>query len=272
MNWLLDALGDAGYALDTPGAYLRGALAGRPGERASGEELLSGYGVDAGPWGGMAAEMVLDPLAIAGPAFGAFKGVQGINRATRAAADYAAGPGLRIVSGVEGPTAFARLRRGGDSPGSAGFGAVPGHGETMAAGDIPAFAEAVRGAPVARIGGIKIDPDLKGKGLGQQMYVDAMAASPVEWQFNSQASAEAAAMYDRLAEKKLIDLIWENPPNPDHPIAHYAGGNHVMRLTPEGRALAGTGSLVHPGVLGGEHPHPLLQRLARFVGDEGGLR
>jgi hypothetical protein len=89
VNWLLDAIGDVGYALDTPGAYARGLLAGRPGERASGEELLSSYGVDGGPLGGMAAEMVLDPLALAGPAFGAIKGVRGINRGTRALAGLA---------------------------------------------------------------------------------------------------------------------------------------------------------------------------------------
>ena len=53
---LLEALGGIGYALDTPGAYFRGLLAGRPGERVSGEELTGGAG------SGLAVEMIADPL------------------------------------------------------------------------------------------------------------------------------------------------------------------------------------------------------------------
>lgn len=88
MNPLLDALGSVGYALDTPGALLRGALAGRAGERASGQDLLSSYGLSSAddPWGGLkgfGAEALLDPLALAGPALGAFKGIQGVTRGAR---------------------------------------------------------------------------------------------------------------------------------------------------------------------------------------------
>lgn len=63
------------YWLDTPGSYLRGALAGRMGERASGRQLLEawnllrpedqGLGASAA---GMATEMAVDPLNLLGPA------------------------------------------------------------------------------------------------------------------------------------------------------------------------------------------------------------
>ena len=58
-------------AIDTPRAYLQGMLAGRPGERVSGEELLNTYGLlpdknALGGWGrslaGFATEAVGDPL------------------------------------------------------------------------------------------------------------------------------------------------------------------------------------------------------------------
>jgi hypothetical protein len=76
-NQLLNALGDAvggiGYLADTPGAYLRGALGGKPGERLSGEDMLKNWGVHAGPLGGFAAEAVLDPTALLGLGGSAFK-------------------------------------------------------------------------------------------------------------------------------------------------------------------------------------------------------
>ncbi len=80
-NPLMDALELGGYALDTPGAYLRGLLAGKPGERTSGEDLLGSYGVQGGPLGGFAAEMALDPLALAGLAGGAYRGIRGLTKA-----------------------------------------------------------------------------------------------------------------------------------------------------------------------------------------------
>ena len=53
----MEILGGLGHAVDTPAAYLRGLLAGRPGERVSGAELLGG-----GAGEGLAAEVLLDPL------------------------------------------------------------------------------------------------------------------------------------------------------------------------------------------------------------------
>jgi len=66
----MDLVGTAGYALDTPGALSRGVLAGRPGERASGRELLEAWGLlgenqpglDAGDVAGFGVDMAVDPL------------------------------------------------------------------------------------------------------------------------------------------------------------------------------------------------------------------
>lgn len=58
---LMELLGEAGYALDTPGAYLRGLMAFRPGERVSGKELL-GIKEEGFSGAGLMAEMALDPL------------------------------------------------------------------------------------------------------------------------------------------------------------------------------------------------------------------
>jgi hypothetical protein len=79
VNPLLELLGDAGHILDTPGAYLRGAMAGRPGERASGQEMLGDWGIDGGFAGGLAADIALDPLNLLGGA-GAIKGGQALAR------------------------------------------------------------------------------------------------------------------------------------------------------------------------------------------------
>ena len=85
MSSLMDALGTIGYVADTPGAYLRGALAGNLGTRSSGRDLLSAYGLtdESDPLGdlkGFGAEMVLDPLSLAGPVLGAYKGLRGASK------------------------------------------------------------------------------------------------------------------------------------------------------------------------------------------------
>lgn len=86
IDGLLEALGAIGYAFDTPGALLRGALIGRPGERASGREMLEalGYsanqeGLDLGDVLGFGAEMVLDPLNLL-PGYAALKGAKHLKR------------------------------------------------------------------------------------------------------------------------------------------------------------------------------------------------
>lgn len=70
-----DILAGAGYVLDTPGAYTRGVLAGEPGERVSGDEMLQRWGWidennpdewEARDFAGPAAEMLLDPLNLIG--------------------------------------------------------------------------------------------------------------------------------------------------------------------------------------------------------------
>lgn len=91
---ILDALGVAGSALSAPGDYLRGALAGRLGERASGRDLLGSLGLDPGDgFGGQLAgfgtEVLTDPLTYLGGAAGRLIG----GRASKAA--EAMGPGYR---------------------------------------------------------------------------------------------------------------------------------------------------------------------------------
>jgi hypothetical protein len=68
-------LSRVGDALSAPGDYVRGVLAGKPGERIGGRELLREYGLagDEDNWGnfaaGMAADVFTDPLSfVSGPA------------------------------------------------------------------------------------------------------------------------------------------------------------------------------------------------------------
>jgi hypothetical protein len=88
-------LAAAGYILDTPGALVRGILAGRPlsvfgtsDERVDGRELLRQYGVigDEDTWGnfagGLAGEILLDPLTYMNPL--AILGRGAYNRAGKA--------------------------------------------------------------------------------------------------------------------------------------------------------------------------------------------
>ncbi len=131
MNPLLDALGDVGYVMDTPGAYLRGLLGGAAGARMSGQDLLSSYGVDGGMLGGTATEMVTDPLALAPLAYGAYKGIRGLTGGARALAGAFDNPLERrlaeLGAGVETPmdaVRFASQRGESDNPllrGLAGF-------------------------------------------------------------------------------------------------------------------------------------------------------
>jgi hypothetical protein len=65
--YVMDLLSGLGYALDTPGALTRGLLTGRPGERASGEDLLRALGIeDAGWLANTATEMAVDPMNLIG--------------------------------------------------------------------------------------------------------------------------------------------------------------------------------------------------------------
>ncbi len=114
MNPLLSALSTAGDLLDMPGSYLRGALSGRPGERASGREMLQNWGVagenqpglDFGDVAGFGAEALLDPLSLAAPALGAIKGLRGIQAGTKAAQGLAhaddASPLVKAMAGFAG--------------------------------------------------------------------------------------------------------------------------------------------------------------------------
>lgn len=101
MNELLQAIlsgvGAVGETLDAPGAYLRGALSGRLGERASGREMLESWGalganqegLDGGDVAGFFADMIFDPLNVVGgaglkAASVANKGIRAGNKASEA--------------------------------------------------------------------------------------------------------------------------------------------------------------------------------------------
>ncbi len=77
MGILGDALGMAGSAISAPGDYTRGLLAGRPGERMGGRDLLRHYGLagEEDNWGnflgGMATDVLTDPLTYATMGMGA---------------------------------------------------------------------------------------------------------------------------------------------------------------------------------------------------------
>jgi hypothetical protein len=67
MGVLSDVLHGAGYVLDTPGSLLRGLLAGRPGSRVSGDELIGGKPDDF-TLGGFLTSLATDPLMLLGGA------------------------------------------------------------------------------------------------------------------------------------------------------------------------------------------------------------
>lgn len=84
----MSVLDDIFYALDTPGAYARGALSGRFGQRASGQDVLRAWGMnDPNKWAGIAAEMVLDPINLIPGGIGlkALRGAKAATQANRAA-------------------------------------------------------------------------------------------------------------------------------------------------------------------------------------------
>lgn len=88
---LWDILEWAGYIADTPGALTRGALAGRPGQRVGGREMLEDWGllganqegIDTGDVLGLGAEFLLDPLNLLGGA-GLWKGLGKVDDVARA--------------------------------------------------------------------------------------------------------------------------------------------------------------------------------------------
>lgn len=81
-------LNDLLYAIDTPGALTRGLLAGKPGKRVSGRELVdfmpNKKGLDAGDVVGFLAEVLVDPMNLVGGA-GALKAVKSLGKARKVA-------------------------------------------------------------------------------------------------------------------------------------------------------------------------------------------
>lgn len=108
MASILDSIGSGlstlGYVLDTPGALLRGTLAGRVGKRMSGRELLQSYGavgnnrsgLDLGDVLGFGADLLVDPLNLIGGA-----GILGkASKASKAVKSNKASQALRAMGAM----------------------------------------------------------------------------------------------------------------------------------------------------------------------------
>ncbi len=337
MSALLDLLGNVGYVADTPGAYLRGALAGNFGGRSSGEELLNSYGVDGGPIGGMAAEMALDPLALIGPAFGAYKGAKAVGRglglldeaplARRLAELAPKDPLTRRLGQLHDTSFFGGFDElGGHMPpldlpeeltsapryafstrpyeGSTGgvsailtnlaknkvVGEVnlggPGSTETLGLRNIAKkLGQAVEpGDTAGRVFGSDLAPGLQGRGIGQQLYLNAMNASDTPWFYNSGNSDAATHAINALRDKGLSDVFWDLRPG-------WTSGPRIQRITDAGREAARTNALAQDflrrtsngrrvptpdltraqvGLPFADEGNPLLDAIKRFMGDEAG--
>lgn len=109
MGFLGDALGMAGSAISAPGDYTRGLLAGKPGERMGGRDLLRHYGLagEDDNWGnflgGMATDVLTDPLTYATMGLGAGGGgaaAKGLQGMIPLVAEDAAGAGARAMGGL----------------------------------------------------------------------------------------------------------------------------------------------------------------------------
>jgi hypothetical protein len=109
MGFLGDALGMAGSAISAPGDYTRGALAGKFGERMGGRDLLRHYGLadQEDTWGnflgGMAADVLTDPLTYAGAFLGGAGGgaaAKGLRGMIPLVAEDAAGAGAEAIGGL----------------------------------------------------------------------------------------------------------------------------------------------------------------------------
>ena len=238
MSALLDLLAGVGAVLDTPGALVRNSLAGRnpfqglfdPEERTTGRGLLEDWGIlgenqeglDAGDLAGFGVDVVVDPVNLLGGA-GLLKMLKARkpNIPVSVASELDEGYSIARALGAEGDE-LGRVTLMPPLPGESGaaFRGFPGV--------VP------EGSRVARVEGSILDDAVQGRGVGQQMYVDAMNTSPAEWFYNSGNSDAATRAIEALREKGLADVHWQRRP----------GGPRVMRLTDEGRGLAGTGNLI----------------------------
>lgn len=154
MDTLISLMESLGYAIDTPGAYTRGLLAGRPGERASGRDMLQSWGIqNPGFLGGLGAEMLFDPMNLipAGMLAKGARSVSGINRANKASRAMRAGgaaPGeladvvnevARAVDSSGNPTSGWRMIEDiGSSDELAGMGMAKERAYTLG-GDYPLY-------------------------------------------------------------------------------------------------------------------------------------
>jgi GNAT superfamily N-acetyltransferase len=219
MGVIRDTLGAVGYALDTPGAYTRGLLAGRPGQRVGGREMLQDWGVvgenrpglDWGDAAGFGAEMLLDPLNAIGlgligrTAKLAPKMVQASTKAALPAVPEAALTALTFPGKTGATRAVTRVKKAGATKGRVV--STPGADTARTARSM--FKDAPIGdAPVHRTNEIYLKPSMRGQGVGQQAYLAHAANNPQAWHYNSQIEPAARNSLEQLADRGLIDLNW----------------------------------------------------------------
>lgn len=260
MNPLLQALGWVGESLDKPGAAVRGLLAGRPdqllnlvpfsdtmgwtdpAQRTSGRDLLEGVGLlgenteglDFGDIAGAGVEMLLDPTNLIGGA--------AISRLLKPRPFGLKGGGatLRPVSGSGYASHVEAVAPSGSKVGEVILKGPEGYAES---GIRDTWSGVIRPEEtIGRVGGIELDPAYHGLGLGQQMYLDALNRTPIDWWYNSGNSPMATQAIEALRRKGLAEVHWD--PSlaqwPDRQL----GGMRIMRITPEGRAAAASGELL----------------------------
>ena len=171
---LLDGVGTVGAVLDTPGAMLRGALAGDgeaalggvfdPEKRLSGRDLLERWGLlgsnqegfDAGDALGFGAEMLLDPLNLA--TGGGLAALRGVNKGIDAA--NAGSKAMRAAGAM--PEEIAALTKLRDINVPESLNAA----EATAAGPLKMY----HGTPRAGIDAQKLDPRFVGSNADEGFY------------------------------------------------------------------------------------------------------
>lgn len=84
---------------------------------------------------------------------------------------------------------------------------------------------------VSRIGGVDIDDEYQGIGLGQMLYLRSFDKSGADWHYNSQTFPPATNTLKAMQDKGWIELHWRGR-EPDY---DEEGGIHLARITPEGR-------------------------------------
>jgi hypothetical protein len=195
MTTLMDIMSGAGYVMDTPGALMRGLLSGRPGERASGQEMIQSWGgPDIGALGGMGVEMLADPLNMLGGA-GILRKMLQARKIKKA---NAASEAMRASGAM--PEELARATR-----------AVDGAGNPLVVEDLgkPRYLYAENPFENAKWYPNDEAQDILDRALEGKEFIDYL---PQKQPFGP--ADQVAHLADRMAAGKEMGLIGDNPRNP----------------------------------------------------------